>query len=695
MDGVSLETKLPESWSPKGENLLWSSEEFATRATPVVMNGKVYVISRAFPESEQEGEKIACLNASTGELIWEEIYNIFLSDAPAERIGWSSVVADPQSNRVYSLGLGAMFKCMDADTGKVYWERSMIEEFGMLSTYGGRTNYPTIFDDLVIISGVTTGWGETSIPAHRFIAMDKLTGEVVWQKSTRLRPEDTTYSAPVLTMFDGVAAMVVGAGDGRIYALQPRTGKTIWEYHASNRGVNTTPLVHDGIVYCGHSEQDSADTTKLGAIFAFDGRTTGEIKESDLLWKHPAMTVGRSSPLMVDGRLYMIEDGANMLTLDPKSGEILGQKKLGRIMFGSPIVADGKIYVGEQTGRIYILKPTATGFDIVHQTRLSSGEEVFGSMVASGGRVYVPSTGALYCFGSPDANATLSGEWDLPTEQPVATDSAVTQILLVPGESVMSTGQKHAYQVRGFNDKGQFVRLIPSAELSVEGMGATRALEFTTPDEAKPGVATLTAKVGELTAQARVRIIPPLPWRFDFNDAQVPPTWVGANYRHRPANLEGEPVLVKVSTIPKGTRSQAFMGPTDMQGYTIQADFFPLKTRDSLPDFGLVNQRYTLDLQSTQELQIRSWVSRLELRFAKTIAFNWQPERWYTMKFQGEPQSDRMVLRGKVWPRDEKEPADWQIEAADLTPNRSGSPGLFGNATNSEFYIDNVVVTEN
>jgi hypothetical protein len=52
-------------------------------------------------------------------------------------------------------------------------------------------------------------------------------------------------------------------------------------------------------------------------------------------------------------------------------------------------------------------------------------------------------------------------------------------------------------------------------------------------------------------------------------------------------------------------------------------------------------------------------------------------------------------LRGKAWPKGEPEPKEWTIEAADLTPNRQGSPGLFGNSTNAEVFIDNVVVTPN
>ena len=70
------------------------------------------------------------------------------------------------------------------------------------------------------------------------------------------------------------------------HAIQPRTGATIWKYQASTRGLNVTPLVDEnGIVYSGHAEQNANDTTTLGAVFAFDGKVTGDITEDKLLWK--------------------------------------------------------------------------------------------------------------------------------------------------------------------------------------------------------------------------------------------------------------------------------------------------------------------------------------------------------------------------------------------------------------------------
>ncbi len=539
-----------------------------------------------------------------------------------------------------------------------------------------------------------TQYGDNAIPAHRFIAFDKRTGAAVWFMSTRLRPEDTTYSTPIFTTFNGQAAMVVGAGDGSVYAFQPRTGKTIWSYHASTRGLNSPPVVVDNIVYIGHGERNVSDTDVLGAVLAFDGRAEGEIGEDKLLWKIPKKTVSRSGAAVIGDRVYFMEDGGQMLIVDRSSGKLVGEKKLGRIVFSSPVTADGKIYATEQTGIYWVLKPSEKGLEEVARVRLN-GEEIFASPVISHGRIYVATTKALYCIGKEGAEPKADPLPPPPAETPRDQDLNIAHIQIAPVEATVRPGQEFKYQVRAYNKIGQFVKVLDDAEFTVEGPATAEKGNFKANGDAAHQVAKITAKSGELTSTARVRIIPVIPWKFDFNDKQVPPTWIGAAYRHKPIDFEGESVLVKVKTIPKGTRSQSWMGWTKFHDYTVQAEFYAPKDGERKPDMGLINQRYTLDLMGGDELEIRSWTSRLQLRFAKRIPFQWQTDKWYSVKFRSETADNGVTLKGKVWPRGEAEPEAWTIEATDETPNLNGSPGLFGNASVAEYYIDNVTVTPN
>ena len=215
--------------------------------------------------------------------------------------------------------------CLDANTGEEIWSIPLHERFGFLSTYGGRTNFPIVIDDLVIISGIVIGWGEQAKPCHRFIAFDQSSGDVVWFRGTRELPYDTNYSAPTITSIAGQKALVVGSGDGAIWALQPRTGEKIWNFRFSRRGLNVPPLVVGDQVYSSHSEEN-IEGTEMGAVVAIDAAGSGDITDSGSLWMIKELMAGKAAPLAVEDRLYVFDDRAKLHVLDQETGERVGRR---------------------------------------------------------------------------------------------------------------------------------------------------------------------------------------------------------------------------------------------------------------------------------------------------------------------------------------------------------------------------------
>jgi hypothetical protein len=358
------------------------------------------------------------------------------------------------------------------------------------------------------------------------------------------------------------------------------------------------------------------------------------------------------------------------------------------------------MYFGEETGQVFVLKPTDSKVEVVSKAALRGGE-IFGSFAVSNGRMYLPTNAALYCFGKKD-HKVANDPMPKPIEEAKLTDETVAQIQVCPVEMLLSPGNRAKLQVRGYNAAGQFLKLLPDAKIEVSGGGTVNEeLVYTAPSDTKGEAVFLNASVGELKSKARARVIPPFPWKFDFEDKKVPLHWVGAAYRHQPIELpSGGNGLVKISTIPKGVRSQAFLGRPNVSDFTVQAEVYALDTKNKvpttkLPDMGVVAQRYTLALEGAQRLQIRSWLAQGEDRFAKTVPFEWQANTWYTLKLRSEHKDGKAILKGKVWKTGETEPEAWTVEGEDLVPNTNGSPGLFGNSTDAEFYVDNVIVTAN
>lgn len=704
-DGHSTATGLPDSWNPEGgegSNLLWKNDDFGGRSTPVVMNGKLYTILRADPGTATEAERVVCLDAKTGEFLWENRFNVWLSDVPDTRVGWSSVVADPETGYVYVLGVCDYFACINGETGETVWSVPLHEQYGMLSTYGGRTNFPVVHEDQVIISGIIINWGERAKPNHRFLAFNKLTGEPVWFEGTVDLPDDTTYSAPSIVTIDGQKQLIVGAGDGAVWGKQPRTGRSLWKYQISRRGLFATPLVSGNRVFTSHSEEN-VDGATMGAVAAIEVSGVGSETKVKELWKIEELVVGRSTPVLVEDRLYVVDDRCKLWVINADSGEIIAERiTIGdRKQWASLTYADGKIYCLTENGRWAILEPTEDGVEFLDKGRIRD-EAFFGSPVVAEGRMYFPGSTALYCVGTgngkPAKPIVASNE-----EVPVADFPETAWLQIVPCEAVIKPNASVDLTVRMFNEAGQLLGEAPKdkVQFMVAGNGTVKNSVFTAGD-AGHQAGIVTAKMGDVTGEMRVRVVPELPWKFDFdklNDAPV--SWVGARYRHVIRTVDGSPAMVKITTIPKGARSQGWMGPSDLSNYTISADVKGQRNEDQLPDIGLIAQGYTLDLMgNSQQLQIRTWTP--QLRMAQTVDFPWQEDKWYRMKFEASveedasaPQGKVAVLKGKVWPKDEPEPKEWTVTARDLSPQTSGSPGLFGNAKVAELYLDNLEIVPN
>jgi outer membrane protein assembly factor BamB len=552
-NGVSRETGLVDNWDPKtGKNLLWKREDLGLRSTPIVMNGKVYIITLSEFGTAREGEKVVCVDAATGKTIWEHRFNVYLSDVPAERAGWGCVTGDPETGNVYALGVCGLFMCLDGASGKVLWQHSLHEEYGLLSTYGGRTNTPVVFEDMVIISSIVIGWAEMARPAHRFMAFNKRSGQMVWFNGTNPLPYDTNYSTPVIKVLGGQMAMVFGSGDGHVWALQPRTGRQIWKYELSSTGgVNVSPLVEGNQVFMAHSEENPGDNT-MGAVVALDGSlasrgasapgaVTTLTSEKGELWRHKEIVAGKGSPIMVDGRVYFIDDRAKLWIYDAKTGKQIGDTE-GRPNFGlgsnqrpSPLYADGKIYALTMDGRWWVLKPTEKGVEPIKQGRqqfLRLGVECFGSPVVSHGRIYIPTTECLFCIGSKDHAPKATSRAKEEAEPALPGDPTLAHVQVIPCEVVMQPGKTQEFKARFFSDRGQLMGEQPVEFTVASGGKITTDGKFTADVANKHQAAFIVAKSGKISGQARVRIIPPLPWKFEFSEGVVPVTWIGMRHRH-------------------------------------------------------------------------------------------------------------------------------------------------------------------
>jgi outer membrane protein assembly factor BamB len=721
--GVSREKDLPEKWSPdpkaSNNNLVWKMP-YGGRSTPLIMKGRVFIINGS-GEGVNEQERVMCFDADTGKVLWEHKFNVFHTDIVSNRVGWSNLAGDPETGNIYAHGVQGLFFCFNRD-GKVIWSRSLTEEYGRITGYGGRVTTPTVDGDLVIIGMMNASWGGFARGANRFLAMNKNTGEPIWWTQVSDVVKGTYYSCPVVAVINGDRLLITGGGDGYVHAMKVRTGELVWSYLLSDKAINTAPVVDGHFVYAAHGE-DNPDTPDQGRVVCLDASKIKD-KQPALVWKVDDIKVKFASPIIDQGRLYVVDEGCKMFCLDAKTGAKIWSHKYGRACMGSPILADGKIYVAEVSAKFYILKPGPKKCDELHVQFFRSPDgtsvvELNGSPAAANGRVYFTTRDEIYCIGKKDHKTPAD---KVPPQPPETADKVAkpTHLQIVPADVVLTPGQTVQFKVRAFDAHGHFLNEVkadawdlpappppPKSTLKPPALRGEIADGKLTVDKVVPAQqGTVVAKAMGLTASARVRVAAGISYRQDFEKLPAGASmggWVNSQGKFVVETLNGSQVLKKLAnnSNPLLARANAYIGMPNLKDYTIESDVMGLRKRDDMPDVGVVANRYTLVLDGNkQRLGIMSWEANPRIKHE--ISFPWKPQVWYRMKLTVDVKDGKGHIRGKVWERGMAEPAKWTIEFEDPTPNQEGSPALYGyatgildNAVGAEIFYDNLSVSAN
>jgi outer membrane protein assembly factor BamB len=617
-------------------------------------------------------------------------------------VGWASPSADLETGNVYAFGVNGTLLALSKD-GKLVWERSLDEEFDLFTTHGGRTTSPVVDGDLVIVKAASSTWGTQANRSIRVMAFDKRTGETVWVSTPGGRPFDTDYSQPIVARINGTRLLITGLGDGGVHAIKISTGEPVWHFLLSKRAINTAPVLNGTTVLVSHG-QENLEGNEMGMLAAIDGTAKGNIPMSQAKWAVKGF-IGEFSSGIVDGDRYLqVDNGANLHSFDVVTGRELWKQNLGTVQKASPVWGDGKIYVGTESGKFYIIRPHAERCEVLSEVELPISQQglfnekvpepVVASAAISRGRVYFVSSDTLYAIGKK-AHAVPENP---AAEPPPPPPGPPAWVQVVPTELILTSGQTASFRARLFDEHGEFLR-EEKAEWSLNGLkGSFNGSQFTAASDPIGQAGLVKATVGNISGEARVRVVPPLPWNETFDSyavGAVPANWVGATAgQYKVAELDGQKVLAKAPNETLFKRMRVFFGPTNWSNYTVEADVRAPEKRRQMGDAGVTAQRYTLVLfGNNQQLEMNSWQPEVSRRVA--VPFSWKADTWYHLKLRVENTADgKTRIRGKAWPTAESEPANWLIDRVDPIPNRQGSPGLIGDATYGVFY-DNLKVTAN
>lgn len=737
-DGTSLETGLPDTLD-LGKTLLWTAE-LSGQSSPTIFDGKLYVMGYTGDGPDLQ-EMVACFDAESGKKLWDHRWNDFLSDIIYTRYSTSNPTVDPATGNVYVQGTQGIIAGFTGN-GKKLWEYSMMDRFGRMTFPNGRTAAPVIDDNLVVTHHITAYWGAMGPARDRFLAFDKITGELVYLTTPGGQPKDSSYSPPVASWWNGQRVFYCGTGDGAVVCFNARTGKPLWYTKISQGGVNAGVLIYKDTIIAIHG-RENLDNSEIGRMVALripksipEGASPHQFPVTELeIWRN-GLSSFASSPVLVDDIAYIVNMTGDLNAVEAASGKILWSTKLGIEQRNATMVhAEGKLYVpmledphskesgadAGTKGAFYIVKSGRSGGEI--QSKVQLDGRCFGSPCVYNGKVYLQTTKNLYCWGTEGDNKGRAEEL-AKVKWPKAGKPAALH--MIPNEVLLRPGQKQEFRILVVDEKGFTVEELrsnrrvafesfipPTAKVKVR-MNAkfdSRG-RLVAADSSTPSAGMFKATYKGLTGFVRGRILPDLPIKEDFESFKItnthpenhpeageeftypPLPWIGARFKFEIRENDGDQDFIKTIDNKLFQRGIVFLGHPDMSDYTMEADVMTEGNRRKMSEVGFICQRYYVILKGNSgKLQINSNLERIK----EETSFRMKPNTWYRLKARVDRNKDGSgVVRAKAWPKDQPEPDAWTLELNHKIAHDQGSPGLFGFAPQEiQVHIDNLAVTSN
>lgn len=375
-DGVVTEPGLAIDWPADGPRVLWAvalaDEQRETHAGPAVAGDKVIV-----PTRSKARDSVCCFDAATGKELWRYQCQY---DVPEQSGPYGTGIrATPTiwKDRVFILGCFGQLLCLETNKGELIWTKDLLEEFKAQAPPFGMSSAPTIIDDLLIC--------QPGGPGAALVALEPATGKVVWQSGN----DQASYAAPQLVTLCGVRQILAFTGQG-LLAVHPATGKELWHFaYPEQREKNVSaPIALGDTVYFSNNT--------LGFCAVRLSRVSGRWLVSRI-WDARKEKTHYSSPLLGPGCLYFHNSKREIKCLSLSDGGIQWTASRMGTEYGALLqIAAGRLLAMLDDGQAVWVEVSPRQF--TERARFQALGKCFPQPAVAGGKLYVRDHERLVCF---------------------------------------------------------------------------------------------------------------------------------------------------------------------------------------------------------------------------------------------------------------------------------------------------------
>lgn len=376
-NGHSLDQHLPIQWDRT--HIRWKTALTGQgQSSPVIWNEKVFLTSA---RNEGRQRVVLCFDRSNGTLLWER--TAWTGDSGLTHLtnGHASATCVTDGEFLYAFfGMGGLH-CYTTD-GQHVWSRDL----GNFTGPWGTASSPVLVGNMVIQN--------CDADANSYlIAMNKLTGETIWQTT---RDDFRGWSTPILIASDHSAGELVLNGHSGVRAYDPQNGMELWLCKSfEGRGTPTVTLAN-GLLHVVNGLRGDIYAIRLGG--------QGDVTETHIAWHSFRRSRDIASPIIIGNyMLVMSMRGGILANYSSDNGQELWKQRIGTTahFFASPIAYQGLAFFLSEEGETFVVKPGDALETVARNPVRTNENELFRASIApSNGQLFMRSDQFLYCIGT-------------------------------------------------------------------------------------------------------------------------------------------------------------------------------------------------------------------------------------------------------------------------------------------------------
>ena len=386
--GVSDSKTIPVSWTDEDYN--WQSEiPGLGHSSPVVWGQKLFVLSA---DPEDATRFVLAYDTDTGKKLWQRDYNSDVHHLHTRSSFASSTPAVDDEFVYYA------WSTPDATTLKAFThagEEIWSKDLGRWVSQHGFGTSPIIYKDMVILhnSQQASQLEADEEPGESFMmAFARDTGEEIWR--TPLVSKNVCYSVPFIYEPAGRRPELVCTSTGNgVFSLDPETGKVNWSFDDAfvMRTVGS-PILAGGHIF-GSTGSGRYSGNYVIAVKPGKSASLGFKLQNSGSFKAPYVP----SLIARDNHVYMLYDRGFASCVNAETGDVLWSERTRAAYSGSPVMVDGKIYCVDEDGVVWVIAAEPNEYRLLAKNTL--GEASRSTPAVANGRMYLRTESHLFSIG--------------------------------------------------------------------------------------------------------------------------------------------------------------------------------------------------------------------------------------------------------------------------------------------------------